>query len=178
MSELNSSENSVLLVDDDLEFRSTLARAFRRRGWEVFEADSPAGALELARNESPEHAVVDLRMPEGDGIALVRALRALDPALRIVLLTGFGSIATAVECMRAGAINYLTKPADVADILLAFEGQQQNPEIVVPSLDRVEWEHIQRVLHSCGGNVTQAAQLLGLHRRSLQRKLRRNPRAR
>src|SRR5690349_6325503 len=172
---------SVLIVDDDERFRKTLARGFERRGWEVREAPGPQEALALARQDSPEHAVVDLRMAGGDGIDLVRGLLELDAATRVVLLTGFSSVATAVEALRAGAINYLTKPADIDDILRAFSGEVSHSAAAprpVPSLERVEWEHIQRVLLDCGGNVTQAASALGIHRRSLQRKLRRNPRVR
>ncbi len=179
MSTDRETAHSVLIVDDDDSFRRTLARAFERRGWDVREADGAQTALALAQEESPEHAVVDLKMADGDGIEVVRKLMALDAATKIVLLTGFGSIATAVESMRAGAVHYLTKPADVTDILAAF-GHTRSGEVpvVVPSLERVEWEHIQRVLQACGGNVTRAAELLGIHRRSLQRKLRRNPRSR
>jgi two-component system response regulator RegA len=173
---------SVLLVDDDDHFRATLARAFRRRGWEVREASNASEALALARSESPEHAVVDLVMPGGDGVSLVRDLVELDPSTCIVLLTGFGSIATAIEAIRSGAVHYLSKPVDVTDLLAAFarakDGENPPAPLVVPSLERVEWEHIQRVMLSCSGNVTRAAQLLGIHRRSLQRKLRRNPRSR
>ncbi len=171
---------SVLLVDDDESFRLTLVRAFERRGWDVRHAENGAEALALAAEESPEHAVVDLKMPGDDGLSLVRALLAVDPATKIVVLTGFGSIATAIEAMRAGARHYLTKPADVSDVIAAFDQRDGRapPPLTVPSLERVEWEHIQRVLHSVNGNVTLAAKLLGIHRRSLQRKLNRNPRAR
>jgi two-component system, response regulator RegA len=171
---------SVLLVDDDARFRATLCRAFQRRGWEVREASAPTDALASARIDAPEYAVVDLVMEQGDGVTLVRQLLALDAAMRIVLLTGFGSIATAIEAIRSGAVHYLSKPADVEDIIasLQHDGQSDVPPAVVPSLDRVEYEHIQRVLHSCNGNVTQAANLLGIHRRSLQRKLRKLPSAR
>lgn len=174
---LGASGSSVLIVDDDAPFRATLCRAFQRRGWEVQEAATPAAALEIARVDPPEHAVVDLVMSEGDGISLLRELIALDGAMRIVLLTGFGSIATAIDAIKSGAVHYLSKPADIDDILASFEHGPRSTVSppVVPSLDRVEWEHIQRVLHSCNGNVTQAAQLLGIHRRSLQRKLRRIP---
>jgi two-component system response regulator RegA len=171
---------SVLLVDDDARFRATLGRAFERRAWDVREAATSAAALELARLEAPEHAVIDLVMEQGDGVSLVRELVALDPAMSIVLLTGFGSIATAIEAIRSGAVHYLSKPADIEDIIAGFDRNRHAavPPAVVPSLDRVEWEHIQRVLQSCNGNVTQAANLLGIHRRSLQRKLRRVPRSR
>jgi two-component system, response regulator RegA len=172
--------DSVLVVDDDGQFRATLCRAFQRRGWETCEASTATEALGRASISSPEHAVVDLVLEEGDGISLVRELVARQPALRVVLLTGFGSIATAIEAIRGGAVHYLSKPVDVDEIVAAFY-RDQRPAVAphsVPSLDRVEWEHIQRVLHSCHGNVTHAASLLGIHRRSLQRKLRRAPRAR
>jgi two-component system response regulator RegA len=177
MNALEDTAPSVLLVDDDERFRTTLARAFQRRGWDVCQASNAVDALRLAQAESPEHAVVDLVLKSSDGLSLVRELIALDPSTRIVLLTGFASVATAIEAIRSGAVHYLAKPADLGDIIAAFEagGQPTVPPMVVPSLDRVEWEHIQRVMHSCAGNVTQAAKLLGIHRRSLQRKLRRNP---
>ena len=175
---MNDAAPSVLIVDDDERLRATLVRGFLRRGWNVREAGNLAQALTMAQAESPEHAVVDLRMADGSGIDLVRELHALDPGTRIVLLTGFGSIATAVAALRAGALHYLTKPADIEQILRAFGGEIAETPSSVPSLERVEWEHIQRVLLDCNGNVTQAAVALGIHRRSLQRKLQRNPRVR
>jgi two-component system response regulator RegA len=154
-----------------------LARAFAERQFEVFSAANVEQALELAKRESPEFALVDLRMPGASGLELVEALRAIDQATRIVVLTGYGSIATAVQAIRLGATHYLTKPVDVDQILQALAGQASASEAEgsVPSLARVEWEHIQRVLSDCAGNVTQAARLLGLHRRSLQRKLAKDP---
>jgi two-component system response regulator RegA len=174
---------TVLVVDDDAMFRPRLARAFEARGFEVRTATDAATALELARTESPELAVVDLRMPGGSGLDVVRELKAIDPATNVVVLTGYGSIATALEAVRLGATHYLTKPADVDDILSAFARAHRQPDVApvidygVPSLARAEWEHIQRVLTDCGGNITQAARLLGLHRRSLQRKLAKFPTA-
>ncbi len=173
---------SVLVVDDDETFRMRLARAFERRGWEVRAAADGETALALARRESPEHAVVDLRMPGMGGLALVSELLALDPTTRVVVLTGYGSIATAVEAVRRGAKDYLTKPAELEQILRAFAkdvgGAAPEPPSVVPTLARAEWEHIHRVLTECDGNVSRAARLLGLHRRSLQRKLAKYPSAR
>ncbi|MBX3270096.1 MAG: response regulator [Sandaracinaceae bacterium] len=168
---------TVLVVDDDERFRERLARAFAARGWEASAAGSGQEALEVASRESPEHAVVDLRMPEMTGLETVRALLAIDPSTKIVLLTGFGSIATAVEAIREGAIDYLTKPAEIDEILRAFERRDRDaaPPDSVPSLARTEWEHINRVLAECNGNVSQAARLLGIHRRSLQRKLAKYP---
>lgn len=167
---------SVLVVDDDETFRTRLARAFEARGWEARTAADAAAAIESARAESPEHAVVDLRMPGASGLELVRELLAIDPTTRVVVLTGYGSIATAVEAVRRGAANYLTKPAELDEIVRAFHGgDEREPPATVPSLARAEWEHINRVLTECGGNVSQAARLLGLHRRSLQRKLAKYP---
>ena len=169
---------SVLIVDDDDVFRTRLAKAFQDRGWEVRDARDAAQALRLARQESPEFAVVDLRMPGASGLEVVRGLHDIDPASRVVMLTGYGSIATAVEAVRAGAVHYLTKPVDIDQILAAFEGKNapsSDEAASVPSLARVEWEHIQRVLRDCDGNISQAARMLGLHRRSLQRKLSKDP---
>jgi two-component system response regulator RegA len=178
---MTDSPHSLLIVDDDDTFRNQLARAFRTRGFDTRVAANPAEALDLAQKESPEFALVDLRMPEGSGLELVRDLKALDHTTNVVVLTGYGSIATALEAVRLGATHYLTKPADVDDILAAFARRDGNlpeaasTELAVPSLARTEWEHIQRVLTDCSGNITQAAKLLGLHRRSLQRKLSKYP---
>jgi two-component system response regulator RegA len=174
---------SILVVEDDEVLRGRLARAFRERGYEVREAEGGESALRHAREETPEFVVVDLRMPGASGLELVRELKALDPATAIVVLTGYGSIATAVEALRLGAAHYLTKPAGVDDVLAAFARAEdptapppESPEErQVPSLARVEWEHINRVMADCGGNVSKAARLLGLHRRSLQRKLAKYP---
>lgn len=172
---------SLLLVDDDDVLRERLARAFRERGYDVRTAGDHDAALELTRTDSPELAVVDLRMPGPSGLELMRALRALDASTRIVVLTGYGSIATAIEAMRLGAAYYLPKPADADDILAAFARAESPPLSAppappkVPSLARTEWEHINRVLADCGGNVSAAARRLGLHRRSLQRKLQKYP---
>lgn len=170
-------KHRYLLVDDDETFRGRLARALRERGLEVAEAGDGATALDIARQGGQSRAVVDMRMPGMQGLEVVRELRALDPPLDVVVLTGYGSIATAVEAMRLGAHNYLTKPADADEILCAFDAEPAAPPepSEVPSLARAEWEHINRVLADCGGNVSQAARLLGLHRRSLQRKLAKYP---
>jgi len=172
---------SILIVDDEAPLRERLVRAMRDRGLDARGAADGDEALALAREDSPELAVVDLRMPGRGGLEVVRELVAIDPSTRVIVLTGYGSIATAVEAMRLGAVNYLQKPADADQILAALargdapaEGEGATPPVTpteVPSLARVEWEHIQRVMHDCEGNVSQAARLLGLHRRSLQRKL-------
>jgi two-component system response regulator RegA len=170
--------HSVLVVDDDDVFRSRLGRAFADRGFEVRTAGSAEEATALAQQDSPEFAVVDLRMPGASGVDLVRELHAIDPASVVVMLTGYGSIATAVEAIRAGAVHYLSKPVDIDEILAALTGKaapSASAGTEVPSLARVEWEHIQRVLSDCEGNISRAARLLGLHRRSLQRKLSKDP---
>ncbi len=171
---------TILLVDDDDVLSGQLSRAFSRRGWVPFVAADYDAAMALARDESPDRAVVDLRMPGRSGLELVRDLVALDATIEVVVLTGYGSIATAVEAMRLGARNYVPKPADVDDLLAAFataahplEGTAEVFE--PPSLARAEWEHIQRVLTDCGHNISEAARRLGVHRRSLQRKLQKYP---
>ena len=174
-----SSRRSVLVVDDEEAFRGRLTRALAERGFDAVSAADAEDALRLAEQETPECAVVDLRMPGISGLELVRRLHALDPTTRIVMLTGFGSIATALEAVRSGAVHYLTKPADIDELVAAFDhdGSPDRETRIdqVPTLDRVEWEHIDRVLQHCAGNITQAAELLGLHRRSLQRKLAKRP---
>lgn len=167
---------TVLLVDDDDAFRDRMARALRDRGYEVRPAACYEDAIAAAREDSPEYALVDLRMPGRSGMELVRDLAQLDASTRIVVLTGYGSIATAVDAVRLGAVQFLAKPADADEVVVAFERADRpplatSPEYAVPSLARTEWEHIQRVLVDCGGNISEAARRLGLHRRSLQRKL-------
>jgi two-component system response regulator RegA len=176
---------SVLLVDDDERLRARMARAFVERGYEAQQADGYEGAIAIAERESTEYAVVDLRMPGKSGLEVVRELHRIDPATRIVVLTGYGSIATALEALRLGATHYLTKPADIDEVIASFDRRDppaaadtlgpegEAPE--TPSLARVEWEHIQRVLTDSGGNITKAAEKLGIHRRSLQRKLAKFP---
>jgi two-component system response regulator RegA len=183
MSDEASIPRSLLIVEDDDVLRGRLARAFRERGFEVREAPGPSQAAELAGREAPELALVDLRLGEASGLDVVKTLAELEPSTVIVVLTGYGSIATALHAVRSGAAHYLTKPADVEEILAAFaraEGGGDAPPIVgsVPSLARVEWEHINRVLADCDGNVSAAARALGIHRRSLQRKLSKFPQPR
>ena len=173
-----SDGRTMLIVDDDTVFRERLVRAMRDRGFAATGAADHASALAAARQDSPELALVDLRLPGQSGLTIVRDLKALDPATVVVVLTGYGSIATAVDSMRLGAASYLTKPTDAERIVAAFNGNLANDATDVPSLARVEWEHIQRVLSDCEGNVSQAARMLGLHRRSLQRKLSKVPAAR
>lgn len=180
MSEMTDACRSFLVVDDDQQLRERVARALRQRGYEVTTAAGYDEALAAAQRDSPEMALIDLRMPGRSGLDLVRALNALDPHTRIVVLTGYGSIATAMEAIRLGALHYLQKPADVDEILAAFSREEgpssaSDDEISTPSLARAEWEHINRVLTDCGGNISEAARRLNVHRRSLQRKLQKYP---
>ena len=167
----------ILLVDDEESFRSRLAKAFTNRGFTVYQAANVDEALEQIKTNGPVMAVVDLKMPGKSGLDLIREAKELVPEIRIVVLTGYGSIATATEAVKLGALYYLPKPADVDDILNAFEKDNESSsdsdqaDFVPPSLARAEWEHIQRVLTDCGGNITAAAQKLGIHRRTLQIKL-------
>jgi two-component system, response regulator RegA len=172
---------SLLIVDDDEVFRKRLARAFDERGYDTRTASNYDEAVAAARADSPELALVDLRMPGRSGLELVRALKEIDAATRVVVLTGYSSISTAVDAMRLGATNYVPKPADVDDILAAFARgeapplEPPEPDYRAPSLARAEWEHINRVLSDCAGNISEAARRLGIHRRSLQRKLQKYP---
>jgi two-component system response regulator RegA len=173
----------ALVVDDDEVFRNRLCRALETHGWAAEGAPDGDGALDLAAKCSPDLAIVDLRLPGMGGLDIVRALREQDETTCILVLTGYGSIATALAATKLGANHYLSKPADADQILSAYRNVENGagePEAAaaaqaVPSLARVEWEHIQRVLADCSGNVSQAAKMLGLHRRSLQRKLMKYP---
>jgi two-component system, response regulator RegA len=172
---------SLLVVDDDDTLRERLARAFRDRGYDVSTAAHHDEAIERAREESPELAVVDLRMPGPSGLELIRGLKAIDPETKIVVLTGYGSIATAIDAMRLGAVYYLAKPADADDVIAAFARGELPPleaqpsDFPAPSLERVKWEHINLVLADCAGNVSEAARRLKMHRRTLQRMLQKYP---
>ncbi len=172
---------SVLAIDDDSAFRFRLTRAFLDRGWDAFAAEDRLEAINQAHANSPDLLLVDLRMPDVDGLDLVAELRGLDDSSIIIVLTGYGSIPTALTAVKRGADHYLSKPIDVDQIIAAYQQLRQDetaarkPPDTVPTLARVEWEHIQRVLTDCEGNVSQAARLLGVHRRSLQRKLSKYP---
>jgi two-component system, response regulator RegA len=177
----DDSAQLILVVDDDERLRERLARAFEARGLAVRTASDYETALTVARESFPELAVVDLRMPGPSGLELIRALKELDPETKIVVLTGYGSIATTIDAMRLGAVYYLQKPADADDVLNAFARGEApvvdnlDQGVDPPSLERVKWEHVSRVLADCGGNVSEAARKLKLHRRSLQRMLQKFP---
>lgn len=172
---------TIILVDDEELFRERLAKAFNQRGFTVFTAGGCEEALRVIRAKKPNMGVFDLKMPGKSGLELIPAARSVNPDMQIVVLTGYGSIATATEAVRLGALYYLPKPADVDDILGAFA---RNPKLALeidqdefsaPSLARAEWEHINRVLTDCDGNISLAAKKLDLHRRTLQRKLQKYP---
>ncbi len=184
---------SLLVVDDDAVFRRRLVRAFQDRGCVAGEAACGAAAAEYVRREKPEAVVLDLKLEDESGISILQDLLRIDSELRVVILTGYGTIATTVEALKLGAVNYLTKPVD-ADVILAKLGDTsrfptctlaevprlrsgigKRPLLPVPDLQQVEWDHIQRVMNDCEGNITHASKVLGLHRRSLQRKLVKRP---
>lgn len=170
---------SLLLCDDDQVFCGVLAAALERRGFAVQTAHDVQSGLRLVEDNPPEYAVVDLNMPSVSGLVLVERLNSLDPHTRTVVLTGYASIATAVEAIKLGATHYLTKPADADDVLAALQREVGDTSVPLAerpmSVDRLEWEHIQAVLMACGGNVSAAARSLGMHRRTLQRKLAKRP---
>ncbi|MBM3489290.1 MAG: ActR/PrrA/RegA family redox response regulator transcription factor [Alphaproteobacteria bacterium] len=162
----------LLLVDDDDLWLKRLARAMERRGYEVLTAGSVAEGLEVLRLRAPGFAVVDLRLGDGNGLDVVEALRARRPDARIVVLTGYGAIATAVAAIKLGAVDYLAKPADADELDLVLSGADPErptaPERPM-SADRVRWEHIQRIYEQCNRNVSETARQLNMHRRTLQR---------
>jgi two-component system response regulator RegA len=167
---------SLFVVDDDATFCRVLRRALEKRGFAVTVAHSVEQALPLAQANPPQYAVVDLKMGGASGLVLVQALHELDPATRIVMLTGYASIATAVEAVKLGATQYLSKPANADDIVAAF-GHRATAEVQLEEqtlpLERIEWEHLQRVLREQHNNISSAARRLNMHRRTLQRKLNR-----
>jgi two-component system response regulator RegA len=178
MNQPHNDHPSLLLVDDDATFCAVLARAMTRRGFEVTLAHSVEQAMPLIDASPPEYAVVDLKMGNASGLMLVKRLHELDSATRIVVLTGYASIATAVEAIKLGATQYLQKPANADEIVAAF-GHTARPDAPLnaqpTSVDRLEWEHIQRVLHAHQGNISATARALNMHRRTLQRKLGKPP---
>ncbi|MEK9647034.1 MAG: ActR/PrrA/RegA family redox response regulator transcription factor [Alphaproteobacteria bacterium] len=168
----NFEDRTLLIVDDDTPFLNRLARAMETRGFDVSTADSVADGKKLARAKPPAFAVLDLRLGDGNGLDVVSAIREKRPDSRIVMLTGYGNIATAVAAVKAGALDYLAKPADADAIvaaLLARGGTLPPPPENPMSADRVRWEHIQRVYEQCDRNVSETARRLNMHRRTLQR---------
>ena len=174
-----SDETQILVIDDDLAFNRVLSRALKGRGFDVASASSAEEALALIPSTRAARAVLDLNIAGTSGLTLIAPLLAANPDCRIVVLTGYASIATAVEAIKLGATHYLAKPTDVDAILAAFEAAAPQPDSAPPSeplsVDRLEWEHIQRVLAEHDGNISATARALQMHRRTLQRKLAKRP---
>ena len=165
-------ERTLLIVDDDQTFRTRLARAMEQRGFAVLLAGSVSEAAAMIEPAPPAFAIVDLKLEDGNGIDFVPVLRSRRPDIRIVVLTGYGNIATAVAAVKAGAVDYLAKPADADDVeaaLMATRETKPSPPEHPMSADRVRWEHIQRVYELCDRNVSETARRLRMHRRTLQR---------
>jgi two-component system response regulator RegA len=165
-------DRSLLIVEDDKSFLQRLARAMESRGFAVTTAESVADGLNHLESASPAFAVVDMRLEDGNGLDVVSALKRRRPDARAIILTGYGNIATAVNAVKLGAVDYLSKPADADDVvaaLLALDGRKADPPENPMSADRVRWEHIQRIYELCQRNVSETARRLNMHRRTLQR---------
>lgn len=179
MSDASNAWPSLLLVDDDKSFCGVMADALKARGLAVRVAHDVPQALQIAAVDPPEYAVVDLKMPGPSGLELIRQLKLLDAHTRIVVFTGYASIATAVEAIKLGATHYLAKPADADDVIAALHRDAGDARAAIEaqplSVERLEWEHIQRVLTDCAGNISETARRLRMHRRTLQRKLTKRP---
>jgi two-component system response regulator RegA len=165
-------ERSLLIVEDDKSFLQRLAKALETRGFNVTTAESVAEGLSKVDQDAPAFAVVDMRLADGNGLDVISALKRQRPDARAIILTGYGNIATAVNAVKLGAVDYLAKPADADDVvaaLLALENHKIEPPENPMSADRVRWEHIQRIYELCGRNVSETARRLNMHRRTLQR---------
>ncbi len=173
-------DKSLLIVDDDNPFRQRLARAMEKKGFAVTQAESVKNGIETVKSQSPAFAVVDLRLNDGNGLEVVKEIQKSNVKSRIIMLTGYGNIPTAVAAIKEGAIDYIAKPADADDVekaLLADPNQKPAPPENPMSADRVKWEHIHRVFELCNRNVSETARRLKMHRRTLQRILsKRSPR--
>lgn len=176
---MSNAPTKFLIVDDDPTLAGMLERAMQRRGFATKSASNSAQALQLIKNEKFAKAIVDLKLGNDSGLQLIRELKQHQPDIAIVMLTGYSSISTAVEAVKLGAVNYLCKPADAEEILAAFGEQKPQtstqPSYIPLSIDRLEWEHIQKVLQENNGNISATARALGMHRRTLQRKLQKRP---
>ncbi len=174
-----SKERTILIIDDDVHFNQVLCRSLERQGYSALAAQTAEEALHLAGQHTIDWVALDLRLEQESGLSLIKPLLARQPQLRIVMLTGYASIPTAVEAVKLGAYNYLHKPATLQELLSAFDDTTEHSDTPhednlvndVMSIDRMEWEHIQRVLNEQHGNISATARLLNMHRRTLQRKL-------
>ena len=165
-------QGKLLIVEDDNVYRVRLGRTFTSRGFEVYEADSVAQGKQLAIEHSPNYAIVDMRLGDGNGLDLVPDLHAINKDMRVIILTGFGNIASAVAAIKSGAVDYIAKPAEADEIeaaLLVAHGERPPVPENPMSADRVRWEHIQRIYELCDRNVSETARRLNMHRRTLQR---------
>jgi len=176
---MTAAHAKILLVDDDSVFTGVMSRSFQRRGFTTLACASAAQAITACAEFQPSHILLDLNMPGTSGLLALPELLQRAPGAKLVVLTGYSSIATAVAATRAGAVNYLCKPASIDEILNAFEGDHNGQRAEIPadpiSVERLEWEHIQRVLQDNDNNVSATARALGMHRRTLQRKLQKRP---
>jgi len=171
--------HEILLVDDDAIFRGVLADSLKERNIIVYEAENFSSAINVSKKKLINYAIVDLKMPGDSGLVLIKELRALNSEMNIVMLTGFASIATAVEAVKLGANQYLAKPVNAEEILEAFNKLDGNEALDIHAspltVDKLEWEHINRILNENKGNISATARALNMHRRTLQRKLQRKP---
>ncbi len=176
---MSTNNKRMLIIDDDEVYCSVLSDAFKRRGFEVQSAYTEDQAIQKIDEFKPEMAVVDLRLEQGSGLHLIKHLKKKNQDTKVIMLTGYASIATAVEAVKLGAIQYITKPANADEILAAFEQTDADSEVLPSdkplSVKRLEWEHMQKVLLECNGNISEAARQLNMHRRTLQRKLAKRP---
>ncbi|HIJ79274.1 MAG: response regulator [Desulfobulbaceae bacterium] len=175
-------DETILLVDDEELTRERLTRAFDKKGITVFTATTLSEAIKVIKKQHPKLAVTELNLADNSGLELIKKAKEIDQEIRIIMLTGYGSIATAVSAIKLGAVDYLSKPADAEDIMNAFakditpiDTHHLLNDHPVPSLARVEWEHLNRVLKNCEGNISLTAKKLNVHRRTLQRKLHKYP---
>lgn len=170
---------SILILDDDEVFAETLARSFKKKGFISYVALNIENAKRIIEKNQPDFAVIDLKIGQESGLHFLPILKTLSPNTKALVLTGYSSISTTVEAMKLGCVNYLCKPVNTQDILVAFEEQHAQTDIPLPesppSVNRLEWEHIQRVLLKHEGNISATAKALGMHRRTLQRKLQKRP---
>jgi len=176
---MNQLADNFLLVDDDDVFCKVMQRALNRRGFQVDIFQSAHTAINAMQTNNYTKAIVDLKIAQESGLTLIKELKILSPTIDIIMLTGYSSISTAVEAIKLGALNYFCKPVEVDDVLQAFKRNNATEEIILPenptSLDRLEWEHIQKTLQANEGNISASARVLGMHRRTLQRKLQKRP---
>lgn len=179
---MNNGKPTLLIIDDDAVFADTLARSIGKRGHKTLVANNADQALNLLEEIEVDKIVLDMKLADTSGLKLLPQLLGARPRISVVILTGYSSISTAVEAIKLGAINYICKPCDADEVLLAFEQTAGNPQAELPasppSVNRIEWEHIQRVLQENNGNISATARSLGMHRRTLQRKLQKKPQAR